>query len=133
MQDLINHVDYNRLTDVITAIEESEHMIIVSDGSGKDFKITFGWIMSTPDGARVARCAGHSYRQESSLRAEATGMLSASVFIAMIRQCNLNQDKVMQVQYVSDSMKLMKRGRDHQDYVELYVNTTLRAEYDLTE
>ena len=108
MQDLIKHVDYNRLKDVMTAIEESEHMIIVSDGSGKDFKMTFSWIMSTPDGARVARYAGHFYGRESSLWSEAMGMLSALVFIAMIRQYNLNQDNVMRVQYVSNNMELVK-------------------------
>ena len=84
-------------------------MIIVSDGSGKDFKMTFGWIMSTPDGEYVASCAGHSYGRESSLRAEATGMLSASVFITMVRQYNSNQDNVVRVQYVSDKMNLAKR------------------------
>ena len=61
MQNLIKHVHFNRLTEVLTAVDESDHMIIVSDGSGKDFKMTFGWIMSTPEGDRVARCAGHSY------------------------------------------------------------------------
>ena len=95
--------------------------------------MTFGWIMSTPDGGRVDRCAGHCYGRESFLQAEATGMLSASVFMAMIRQSNLNQDKEMRVQYASNNMELGKRGREHQDYMELYKNTTLRAEYDLTE
>ena len=60
MQDLIKYVTFNRLADVITAVEESDHMIIVLDGSGKEFKMTFSWIMSTPEGERVARCAGHS-------------------------------------------------------------------------
>ena len=31
MQNLIKHVDFNRLTEVITAVDESDHMIIVSD------------------------------------------------------------------------------------------------------
>ena len=75
MQNLIKHVDFNRLTKVLTAVDESDHMIIVSDGSGKDFKMTYEWIMSTPRGDRVARCAIHSYGRESSLQAEATGML----------------------------------------------------------
>ena len=61
MQNLIKHVDFNRLTEVLTAVDESNHIIIVSDGSGKDFIMTFGWIMSTPEGNCVARCAGHSY------------------------------------------------------------------------
>ena len=70
-------------------------MIFVSDGSGKDFKMTFRWVMRTPEGERVARCTGHSYGKESSLRAEATGMLSALVFIAMVKQYKSNQEKVM--------------------------------------
>ena len=102
MQDLIKHVTFNRLADVITAVEESNHMIIVSDGSGKDFKMTFGWIMSTPDGERVARCVEQSYRRESSLRAEATGMSSASVFIAMVRKYNSNEDKLWEQQNKDD-------------------------------
>ena len=61
MQDLAKHATFNRLADVITAVEQSDHIIIVSDGSGKDSKITFRWIMSTPDGEHVARCTGHSY------------------------------------------------------------------------
>ena len=39
----------------------------------------------------------------------------------------------MKVKYVSDNTELVKRGREHKNYVELYANTILRAEYDLTE
>ena len=42
MQNLIKHVDFDRITEVITAVDESDHMIIVSDGFGKDFKMTLG-------------------------------------------------------------------------------------------
>ena len=66
MQDLVKYVDYARIDDVMTAIDESDHMIIVSDGSGKDFKMTFRWMMSTPEGEIVAKCcAGHCYGRES--------------------------------------------------------------------
>ena len=51
----------------------------------------------------------------------------------MVRQYNRNQDNVMPIQYVSDKMELVKRGREHRTYVESYANTALRAEYDLTE
>ena len=30
-------------------------------------------------------------------------------------------------------MELIKRGREHKEYTESYANTTLRAEYDVTE
>ena len=60
-------------------------------------------------------------------------MLAASVFTAMVRQCNSNQDNVTRVQYVSDNIELVKQGQEHWSYVKSYANTTLRAEYDLTE
>ena len=59
MQDLIKHVTFNRLAYVITAVEERDHMIIDSDSSDKEFKMTFDCIMSTLEGERVARCVGH--------------------------------------------------------------------------
>ena len=89
--------------------------------------------MSTPGEKRIARCAGHSYGRESSLRAEVTGMLPASVFVAMVKQYKSNQEKVMKVKYVSDNMELVKRGREHKTYKEYYANTILRVEYDLIE
>ena len=51
----------------------------------------------------------------------------------MVKQYNSNQERVTKVKFVSDNMELVKRGREHQSYVESYVNATLRAEYDLTE
>ena len=59
-------------------------------------------------------------------------MLSASVFIAMVKQYKSNQEKVLKVKYVSDNLELVKRGQEHKTYEESYANTTLRAEYDLT-
>ena len=58
---------------------------MVSGGSGKDYSMTFSWVLSTPDGKRLATAAGNCQGRESSLRAEATGMLSALVFMAMIQ------------------------------------------------
>ena len=39
----------------------------------------------------------------------------------------------MKAQYVSNNMELVKKGKEHQDCVKSCANTTLRAEYDLTE
>ena len=73
--------------------------------------------MKTPEGDRVKRCAGHSYGRESSLRAEATGMLSALVFIVMVKQYKSNLEQVMKVKYVSDNMELVKRGQEYKKYI----------------
>ena len=64
---------------------------------------------------------------------EATDMLSAWVFIAMVKQYKSNKERVVKVKYVNDNMEVVKRGREHKTYKESDANTTLRAEYDLTE
>ena len=95
--------------------------------------MTYAWILSTPHGDRIAQCPGHSQGRESSLRAEATGMLSATVFLAMLQQYQQGTSKQLDVRYISDNMEIIKRGREHKEYTESYANTTLRAEYDVTE
>ena len=67
------------MEDIVNCVATCDHLIMVSDGSGKDYAMTFAWVLGTPDGKRLATAAGHCQRRESSLRAEATGMLSASV------------------------------------------------------
>ena len=51
----------------------------------------------------------------------------------MVKQYKSNQERVMKVKHVNDNMELVKRGREHRNYVESYANITLRAEYYLTE
>ena len=105
---------------------------MVSDGSGKEYKMTYAWILSTPHGDRIAQCPVHSQGRESSLRAEATGMLSATVFLAMLQQYQQGTSKQLDVRYISDNMELIKRGREHKEYTESYANTTLRAAVSYT-
>ena len=86
IQDLIKHVEYQKIDDIFTSLDKCDHLIMVSDGSGKYYAIrTFAWVLSSPDKKRLATAAGHCYSRESSLRAEATGILSASVSMAMIQ------------------------------------------------
>jgi len=73
--------------------------------------MTYAWILFTPQGNRIAHCPGHSQGRESSLQAEATGMLSAAVFLAMIQQYQQGTTKQLDVRYISNNMELIKRGR----------------------
>lgn len=67
MQELIRYATFSRIDNLTTATNESNHMIIVLDGSGEDFKLIFGWIMCTPGRERLARCAGHYHGRENYL------------------------------------------------------------------
>jgi len=121
------HLDH--LTEIINKVD---HLLMVSDGSGKEYKMTYAWILLTPRGTRIAHCPGHCQGHERG--AEATGMLSAAVFLAMIQQYQQGPPKQLDVRYISNNMELIKeRGREHKEYTESYANTTLRAEYDVTK
>ena len=54
---------------------------MVSDGSDIDGTMTFGWVISTPRGHRLATCAGPGFGRGSSHIAEGFGTLSVGRFI----------------------------------------------------
>jgi hypothetical protein len=58
-------------------------LISVSDGSAFDNKsMSFGWIMSLPNGTRLATCAGPAHgSKKSSFCAEGYGLLSLTRFL----------------------------------------------------
>ena len=66
-------------------------------------------------------------------------MLSVSVFIlAMIQQYQAHQHQhegclQIKVQYVSDNLELINKGKEYKGYDDPYPSGTLRAEYDVTE
>lgn len=67
----------------------------------------------------------------SSLRAEAVGMLSISLVIAlMAKYSNRTNIKIV---YVSDNLELIKRNKEHLNYKNPYPNDTLSLEFDITE
>jgi hypothetical protein len=47
--------------------------------------MSFGWILATPTGKRLAATAGPCNGRGNSLRAEGAGRLSVTMFIALIK------------------------------------------------
>ena len=75
------HIDID-----IKELENNHHLLLISDGSGKAKSRTFKWMLNTPGEHRQVQAAGHCQGRESSLRAEAKGMLSAIVFMTLVQQ-----------------------------------------------
>ena len=50
IQDLLQHVTFLRTNDMMTAVKESKYVIMISDGSDKDYSMTHTWVLSTPKG-----------------------------------------------------------------------------------
>ena len=122
---------YSNLWKIVAAAEENDYLLAVSDGSVKFHNMSFGWILSTPSGERLAAAAGPCNGRGNSLRAEGAGMLSISMFIALI--IKYLEVEPMKIVFISDNLELIKRLKAHKHYTEPYPNETLKSEFDVTE
>ena len=92
------------IEDVLKAHIEDGYLIAVSDGSVKYIhQMRFGWVLSTADGVHLATSYGGCDSRGSSLQAEAVGMLSISLIIAlMAKYSNRTNIKIV---YVSNNFE----------------------------
>lgn len=117
--------------EIAAATEKHCHLLAVSNGSVKSHDMSFGWILSTPTGHRLAAATGPCNGRGNSLRAEGAGMLSVTMFVAlMTKYLDLEQLKIV---FISDSSELIRRLKVHKHYDKPYPNETLKSEFDVTE
>ena len=120
------------IEDVLKANNKDGYLIAVSDGSVKHMHHTsFGWVLSTTGGVHLATSYGGCDGRGSSLQAEAVGMLSISIFIALLAKYSKRTN--IKIVYVSDNSKLINRNKEHLNYTDLYPYNTLAAEFYITE
>ena len=95
----------------------------------------FGWVLSTLlDEQHLARTAGYCQGRENMLPPDATGMLSATVFMALVEQYRSHDIMTIAIWYTSNNMEeLIKREVEHKHCEEAYPNTTIIVKYDITE
>ena len=93
--------------------------------------MSFGWVIAHEDGTVLVQGAGPSHGRGSSLRAEGSGMLAATVFMALV--CKFTQRSTMNTRNYSDNQELIRRLIAHQEYDTPFPNETIRAEFDLIE
>ena len=91
--------------------------------------MSFGWILATPNGTRLAAAKGPGSGEGSSLRIEADGMLSGAICLGIIANeiCHSN----FQITYICDNQDLIRNCEDRLTYNKPFPNTTLRPEFDL--
>ena len=120
------------IEDVLRANNEDGYLIAVSDGSVKHIhQMNFGWVLSMAGGVHLATSYGGCDDRGSSLRAEAVGMLSISIFIALLAKYSKRTN--IKIVYVSDNFELINRNKENLNYTDLYPNNTLVAEFHITE
>mmetsp|Transcript_21360 Transcript_21360/g.48164 ORF Transcript_21360/g.48164 Transcript_21360/m.48164 type:complete len:307 (-) Transcript_21360:187-1107(-) len=118
---------------ILKSIATNVPLYVISDSSATEKRMTFGWILSTTKGQRLASSHGSCAGRPSSLQAEASGILSSSLFIMILQSqyhCIFHQGKLG---FMADNLELITRLNDHRRYTKPYPNTTLGAEFDLTK
>ena len=116
---------------LISKLNEHDFLLFVSDGSVDFHDMAFEWILSTPKGERLVAANGPSSGRGSSLRSEADGMLSASLFCAILREFCDNE--TIKAQFVSDNDELVDHCTERQQYEHPWPNMTLEGEWNITE
>ena len=101
---------------MLKAHNEDGYLIAVSDGSVKHMhQMSFGWVLSTVEGLHLAKSYGGCDDRDSSLQAEVVGMLSISLFIAlMAKHRKRTNTKII---YESDNLELINRSKEHLNYI----------------
>ena len=132
-QKLLRRVYFEAIAHILDPISNKESLYVVSDGSAAAKQMTFGWIISTTKGQRLASSHGSCAGRPSSLLAKASGMLSSSLFITVLQthyHCKFHPNTLG---FMADNLKLVTRLNDHRQYSSPYPNTTLGEEFDLTK
>jgi hypothetical protein len=133
--DLTMHVDcyeFIHLVETQLARTTGVQLLTVSDGSDDAGAMTFGWIVSLPDGTRLARCSGPAYGPfGTSFRAEGYGFLSVSRFLLRLHEfCGITPTWCIKL--MTDNLGLLTRIEKCLPYPDPFPNTTLQPDWDVT-
>jgi hypothetical protein len=121
---------HQNIDETLTLHDKGGHLLSVSDGSVKFHNMSFGWIIATPDGRRLAAGCGPCEGRGNSLRAERAGMLAATLFLALLSH---HMDHKIKAKCISNNKELIRRMTEHKQYEEPFPNATLASEYDIIE
>jgi hypothetical protein len=121
---------HQNIDEILILHDKFGHLLSVSDGSVMFHNMSFGWIIATPDGRRVAAGCGPCEGRGNSLRSEGAGMLAATLFMALISHHMNHKIKAI---CISDNKELIRQMTEHKQYEEPYPNATLASEYDIIE
>ena len=126
-----NQID-TTIEDVLKANDKDGYLIAVSDGSVRHMhQMSFRWVLSTVGGVHLVASCGGCDGRDSSLKAEAVGLLSISIFIALLAKYSKGTN--VKIIYVSDNLEIINRNKEHLNYTNQYPNNNLAAEFDITE
>ena len=112
-------------------VQKNDGFLAVSDGLVIFHYMNYGWVVATPNGKILAWSEGPCNGKGNSLQAKGVGMLSVTVFFALMVE--YTKSGLLMVTFVSDNQELINRCDAHLQYIIPYLNKTVKSEYDVTE
>ena len=105
---------------------------LVSDGSAPDGKGSFAWVLSTPDGRRLAQCSGPTFGYKlNSYRAEGYGMLSGFRFLYHMQQLHFTGTPLKRHRLFCDNKSMVEMVVKYSKFDKVFPNSTLSSEWDI--
>ena len=50
VQQMLKHIDFDPDTDINDGLQDADYLLVISDGSENYGKMTYSWLISTPEG-----------------------------------------------------------------------------------
>jgi len=138
-QQLLQNIQFNygalsTMYHIQELLHAKQQLYAVSDGSMAHNTTTFGWILGTTDGQRLAWCSGPGFGPPTSHRAECWGQLSVARFLHHLPKfSSMTYPQQLQVVPMSDNQGLMTSLTNRAAYSTPYPNATLQPDWDLIE
>jgi hypothetical protein len=138
-QELLEHIEFimtpDELTDFLAPAETSPAtLLLVSDASDTAEAMSFSWILGTQTGRPLVQNYGPGFGIPSSHRAEACGMLSGTRFLLHLTIYTRTPfPEHIKVESMSDNKGLIQRTTERQTYANVYANSMLAPDWDITE
>ena len=109
----------------------TNEFLMASDGSVKGPKASFGWVLSTPKGTRLARCSGPAYGlKPTSYRAEGYGILSCCRFLHHLHKLSSTATKPFTL-YCDNKSMVQKTNQSPTNLDDIWPNSTLESDWDI--
>jgi hypothetical protein len=133
---LLDNLEWDKDFDGTTVWQHlsSSSCTLVSDGSAQDCQGSFGWIISTASGTRLARGWGPVFGAKvNSYRAEGYGILAGLRFLVWMQKLYSTpaQPKLAKHNQYCDNKSMVEVCNKYQAYPTVYPNATLGSEWDV--
>ena len=135
---LLQHVRFTKhpryvQNQIQACITNNHHLIVITDQSFQDQYASYGWLLCTSTGQTLAENHGPSMGPPSRPRADAWGILSATLFLWYLPSFLGDTDNQPPVWILNRNPGIIRRLQQRCTFPHLFCNATLTPNWDVLE